>query len=135
MTANETAHETALRDAFDAAGKGDASKLVDLYSDDFVWAGWNLEGGQQVYTKNEFLAALGVLAKMDEAATEVVGTETVSDDIVIAKVRAYRRHGEHVLDTTIVMVHRFTGDKVTGGADVCPAAFDAFWKATGITSA
>lgn len=130
-----TANETALRDAFAAAGKGDAGPLVNLYSDDFVWAGWNLQGGQQIYTKDEFLAALGVLAKMDEAATEVVGTETVSDDIVIAKVRAYRKLGDHVLDTTIVMVHRFTGGRVTGGADVCPAAFDEFWAATGITSA
>jgi ketosteroid isomerase-like protein len=128
-----SAHETVLREAFDAAGRGDPGPLVDLYADDFVWAGWNLAGGQQIYSKTEFLEALGVLAKLDEAATEIVSTETVSDDIVIAKVRAYRRLGEHVLDTTIVMVHRFTGGKVTGGADVCPAAFEEFWRQTGIT--
>lgn len=128
-----SAHETALREAFDAAGRGDPGPLVALYADDFVWAGWNLEGGQQIYTKSEFLAALGVLAKLDEAATEIISTETVSDDIVIAKVRAYRRLGGGVLDTTIVMVHRFTDGKVTGGADVCPAVFEDFWRKTGIT--
>jgi ketosteroid isomerase-like protein len=126
-------HETALHEAFAAAGRGDPGPLVDLYAEDFVWAGWNLQGGQQIYTKSEFLAALGVLAKLDEAATDITGTETVSDDIVIAKVRAYRRLGDDVLDTTIVMVHRFTGGKVTGGADVCPGAFEDFWRKTGIT--
>lgn len=130
-----SSNDTLLREAFAAAGQGDASKLVDLYSDDFVWAGWNLEGGQQLYTKSEFLAALGVLAKLDEAATEVVATETVSDDIVVATVRAYRRLGDTVLDTNIVMVHRFTDGRVTGGADVCPRAFEEFWTKTGITSA
>jgi ketosteroid isomerase-like protein len=128
-----SSNDAALREAFEAAGQGDPAKLIDLYADDFVWAGWNLEGGQQLYTKPEFLAALGVLAKLDEAATEIVGTETVSDDIVIAKVRAYRRLGDTALDTTIVMAHRFTGGKVTGGADVCPAAFEEFWRKTGIT--
>jgi Ketosteroid isomerase-related protein len=128
-----TTNDALLREAFEAAEKGDASKLVNLYSDDFVWAGWNLEGGQQVYTKDEFLSALGVLAKLDDAATDIVGTETVADDIVIAKVRAYRRLGDTTLDTTIVMVHRFTDGKVTGGADVCPAAFENFWTTVGIT--
>jgi ketosteroid isomerase-like protein len=127
------ARETALTEAFAAAGRGDPGPLVDLYADDFVWAGWNLQGGQQLYTKSEFLAAFGVLAKLDEAATEVISTETVSGDVVIAKVRAYRRLGDEVLDTAIVMVHRFTGDKVTAGADVCPASFDDFWRKTGIT--
>lgn len=133
MSSPVITNDTLLREAFDAAGKGDATKLVDLYSDDFVWAGWNLEGGQQIYTKNEFLAALGVLANMDEAATDIIDTETVAEDIVIAKVRAYRKLGDTVLDTTIVMVHRFTNGKVTGGADVCPAVFENFWKTVGIT--
>ncbi len=124
----------ALKSAFAAADAGDPVPLVTLYDDAMTWAGFTLEGTQRLYTKAEFLEAFGVLAKLDESRNEVVDVDVVDDELVTAKVRAYRRLGDDELEITMVMAHRFVDGKVTHGADVVPSSFERFWAKTGITA-
>lgn len=124
----------ALTAAFAAADKGDAGPLVNLYDDSMTWAGFTFDGTQRVYTKAEFLEGLGVLSKLDESSNEVVDTDVIGDEIVVAKIRAYRRLGDEELDITMVMAHRFVDGKVTRGTDVVPSSFERFWAAAGLTS-
>ncbi|MFF0815130.1 nuclear transport factor 2 family protein [Rhodococcus sp. NPDC003318] len=123
----------ALLAAFAAAEEGNPVPLVELYSDDMTWAGFTLDGTLRLYTKAEFLEAFGVLAKLDESRNEVTDTEVVGDDLVVAKIRAYRRLGDLELDTVMVMTHRFTDGKVTRGTDMCSATFEEFWAKTGLS--
>ncbi|MBY8857235.1 nuclear transport factor 2 family protein [Nocardia sp. CA2R105] len=123
----------ALKAAFAAADKGDPVPLVNLYDDEMIWAGFTLDGTQRLYTKAEFLEAFGILAKLDESRNEVTDVSVIGDEIVVADVRAYRRLGEHELDITMVMTHRFVDGKVTHGADIVPSSFERFWAATGLT--
>ncbi|WP_040798142.1 nuclear transport factor 2 family protein [Nocardia higoensis] len=123
----------ALRAAFAAADQGDPAPLVEIYDDAMSWAGFTLDGTQRVYTKAEFLEAFGVLAKLDESRNEVVEVDVVDDEIVVAKVRAYRRLGEKELDVVMVMTHRFVDGKVTRGTDIVPSSFEKFWAETGLT--
>ena len=123
----------ALKAAFAAADAGDPTLLVALYDDDRTWAGFTVEGTQRVYTKGEFLEAFGILAKLDEARNVVGAVDIVGDEIVTANIDIYRRLGDQVLDTTMVMVHRFVDGKVTRGADLVPSSFEKFWSAIGIS--
>ncbi|UPW09487.1 nuclear transport factor 2 family protein [Gordonia terrae] len=123
----------ALKNAFAAADAGDPGPLVALYDDTMTWAGFTLEGTQRLYTKGEFLEAFGVLATLDESRNEVLATEVHGDELVTANVRAYRRLGDHELDITMVMTHRFVDGKVTHGTDVVPSSFEKFWADAGIT--
>lgn len=122
----------ALTQAFAAADKGDAGPLLALYDDSMTWAGFTFDGGQRVYTKSEFLEGLGALAKLDASANEVVDTQVYGDELVVATIRAYRKLGEHELDITMVMAHRFVDGKVVRGADMVPSSFEAFWADTGL---
>lgn len=122
----------ALTQAFAAADKGDAGPLLALYDDSMTWAGFSFDGSQRVYTKAEFLEGLGALAKLDASANEVLSCDVIGDEIVIAKIRAYRKLGEHELDITMVMSHRFVDGKVVRGGDMVPSSFEAFWAATGL---
>lgn len=121
-----------LTAAFAAADKGDAAPLVSLLHDDSTWAGFTLEGTQQVYTKNEFLQAFGVLAKLDEFANEVTRTETTPEGIVIAWIRIYRKLGEKVLDVTMISTHQFVDGVIVRSTDVCPPSFAQYWRDTGL---
>ncbi len=118
--------------AFAAADKGDAAPLVELFHDDMTWAGFTLEGTQQIYTKGEFLEAFGVLAKVDEFANEVTRTETTPEGLVVAWVRIYRKLGDQVLDVTMLTTHQFVDGKITRSTDVCPPSFAEYWAATGL---
>lgn len=122
----------ALTKAFAAADQGDPTPLLDLYDDTMTWAGFTFDGTQRVYTKAEFLEGLGVLAKLDASANEVVSCDVIDDELVVAKIRAYRKLGEHELDITMVMGHRFVDGKVVRGNDLVPSSFEAFWSATGL---
>lgn len=128
-------HENAeaLKTAFAAADEGNAGPLVELYSDDMTWAGFTLEGTQRLYTKGEFLEAFGVLAKLDESRNEVISVDVVSDEIVSANIRVYRRLGDRELDVVMVMTHRFVDGKVVNGTDIVPSSFEKFWADTGLT--
>lgn len=123
----------ALANAFTAADAGDPGPLVALYADDMTWAGFTVEGAVRLYTKGEFLAAFGVVAKLDESRNEVVHCDVVGDEIVVANVHIYRRLGDTVLDTTMVMVHRFVDGQVKFGNDMVPSSFEQFWASVGIT--
>ncbi|MFC3242006.1 hypothetical protein ACFOJ6_06240 [Gordonia humi] len=85
-----------------------------------------------MYTKDEFLAGLGVLAQLDASSNEVVATSSYGDEIVVATIRAYRKLGEHELDIEMIMAHRFIDGRVVRGADMVPSSFEAFWAATGL---
>ena len=124
----------ALTAAFAAADNGDAGPLVSLYHDSMTWAGFTFDGTQRVYTKPEFLEGLGVLSELDESSNEVTETDVIGDELVVAKIRAYRRLGAEELDITMVMAHRFVDGKVTHGADMVPSSFERFWAKTGLTS-
>ncbi|MEV5649518.1 nuclear transport factor 2 family protein [Nocardia sp. NPDC052254] len=128
-----TQNAEALKTAFAAADAGDPVPLVSLYDDAMTWAGFTPEGTQRLYTKGEFLEAFGILAKLDESRNEVVDVDVVSDEIVVAKIRAYRRLGDEELDITMVMTHRFIDGKVTHGTDIVPSSFERFWAATGLS--
>lgn len=123
----------ALVKAFAAADAGDPTLLVALYADDMTWAGFTVDGKIRLYTKGEFLEAFGVLAKLDEGRNDVVHTEVVGEEIVIANVKIYRRLDNVELDTTMVMVHRFIDGQVRFGNDMVPSSFEKFWAACGIT--
>lgn len=123
----------ALKAAFAAADEGNPVPLVELYSDDMTWAGFTLEGTQRLYTKGEFLEAFGILAKLDESRNEVISVDVVSDELVTANVRAYRRLGDEELDIVMVMTHRFVDGKVVNGTDVVPSSFEKFWAKTGLS--
>jgi ketosteroid isomerase-like protein len=123
----------ALKAAFAAADQGDAGPLVALYSDDMTWAGFTLEGTQRLYTKGEFLEAFGILAKLDESRNEVISVDVVSDEIVSANIRVYRRLGDSELDVIMVMTHRFVDGKVVNGTDIVPSSFEKFWAETGLS--
>ncbi|MBM7369003.1 nuclear transport factor 2 family protein [Gordonia hydrophobica] len=124
----------ALKAAFAAADAGDPGPLVALYSDDMTWAGFTLDGSLRLYSKGEFLEAFGVLAKLDESRNEVVDCEVIDDELVVAKVRAYRRLGSEELDITMVMTHRFVDGVVTRGGDLVPSSFEKFWATVGIAA-
>lgn len=124
----------ALTAAFAAADKGDAAPLVTLLHDDSTWAGFTLEGTQQVYSKNEFLQAFGVLGKLDEFANEVTRTETTPEGIVIAWIRIYRKLGDKVLDVTMVSTHQFVDGTIVRSTDTCPPAFAEYWRETGLAA-
>lgn len=124
----------ALTAAFAAADKGDAAPLVTLLHDDSTWSGFTLTGTQQVYTKNEFLEAFGVLGKLDEFANEVTRTETTPEGIVIAWIRIYRKLGDKVLDVTMVTTHQFVDGKIVRSTDVCPPEFATYWRETGLAA-
>src|SRR3546814_14931516 len=80
----------ALKNAFAAADAGDAGPLVALYDDNLSWAGFTLEATQTVYTKGSFLEAFGVLANLDESATEVLEATETPQGIVTAALWLYR---------------------------------------------
>lgn len=122
----------ALTAAFAAADAGDPMPLLELYDDTMTWAGFSFDGTQRVYTKTEFLEGLGVLAKLDASANEVLECDVIDDELVVAKIRAYRKLGEHELDITMIMGHRFVDGKVVRGNDLVPSSFEAFWAATGL---
>ncbi|MCK8671458.1 MULTISPECIES: nuclear transport factor 2 family protein [unclassified Rhodococcus (in: high G+C Gram-positive bacteria)] len=122
----------ALTKAFAAADQGDPTPLLDLYDDSMTWAGFTFDGSQRIYTKAEFLEGLGVLAKLDASANEVLSCDVIDDELVVAKIRAYRKLGDHELDITMVMGHRFVDGKVVRGNDLVPSSFEAFWSATGL---
>lgn len=124
----------ALKNAFAAADAGDAGPLVALYDDNLSWAGFTLEGTQTVYTKQSFLDAFGVLAKLDESANEVLEATETPEGIVTATLRLYRRLGDKSLDVQGVFTHRFVDGKVTHGSDVVPPEFERFWAETGISA-
>ncbi|MBY4575688.1 hypothetical protein ACN94_19230 [Gordonia paraffinivorans] len=122
----------ALTRAFASADAGDPGPLLALYDDQMTWAGFAFDGSQRVYTKDEFLAGLGVLSQLDASANEVVATASYGDEIVVATIRAYRRLGDHELDIEMIMAHRFIDGRVVRGADMVPSSFEAFWNATGL---
>jgi ketosteroid isomerase-like protein len=124
----------ALRAAFAAADTGDAAPLLALLDDSMTWAGFTLEGTQSVYTKEEFLGAFGVLAKLDESSNEVVWTDETKEGLVVAYVRAYRRLGEKVLDFTMVTSYQFVDGTVRRATDMCPPEFGRYWADLGFSS-
>lgn len=124
----------ALSAAFAAADQGDAGPLLVLLDDSMTWAGFTLEGTQAVYTKEEFLGAFGVLAKLDESANEVVWTDETAEGLVVAYVRAYRRLGDKVLDFTMVATFQFVDGTIRHATDMCPPAFGEYWSELGFTS-
>lgn len=125
----------ALKAAFAAADAGHAGPLLAIYADDMTWAGFALDGTLRLYTKAEFLEAFGVLARLDESSNEVVECDVIGDELVVAKVRAYRRLGPEELDIEMVMTHRFVDGQVTHGGDMVPSSFEKFWPSVGITNA
>lgn len=126
MITNTQSDADSLAAAFAAADAGDPVPLVSLFRDDMTWAGFTLKGTQTVYSKNEFLEAFGVLAKLDESKNEVVSAQETDEGIVTANIRAYRRLGTEVLDIQMVMTFRFVDGLVTHGADIVPPSFEAF---------
>lgn len=122
----------ALTEAFAAADKGNPEKLLNLFDDSMTWAGFAFDGTQKIYNKSELLAGLGMLEKLDDSATEVLSCDVIEDEIVLARMRAYRKLGELELDITMVMCYRFEDGKVVRGNDMVPSSFDAYWAATGL---
>jgi ketosteroid isomerase-like protein len=117
-----------LKSAIAQQEAGDPSGLMALFADDFTWAGWNLDGRQQVYSKPEFFEALGILGILDEHREKVVNIWPIGDDIVATEVAAFRRKGDHVFDGKMLAFYRFTDGKITHAGDACPPSFETFWN-------
>lgn len=132
-TDNRTNAET-LSAAFAAADAGDPVPLVQLFDDRMTWAGFTFAGTQTVYSKDEFLAAFGILAKLDESKNEVLSAQETEDGLVTALLRAYRRLGDDELDIQMVMTFRFVDGRITRGTDMVPPSFEAFWERTGLVA-
>lgn len=124
----------ALTDAFAAADRGDAGPLVAMLDDGMTWAGFTLDGTQAVYSKDEFLGAFGVLAKLDESSNAVTWTDETPEGLVVAYVRAYRRLGDDVLDFTMVTSYQFVDGRIVRATDMCPPAFAEYWATLGISA-
>jgi hypothetical protein len=123
----------AIKEAYEAANAGDASKLLDLWDDDVTICTWTLHGGnQRILTKQEAIGAFGVVAKLDGVKDEVLSATPIGDDIVSTVNRVYRKYGDLELSTEIGCMYRFKGDKVYRMAEVCPRDFEEFWDASGL---
>ena len=123
----------AIKEAYEAANAGDASKLLDLWHDDVTICTWTLRGGnQRILTKSEAIGAFGVVAKLDGVRDEVLSATPIGEDIVSTVNRVHRKFGDLELNTEIGCMYRFKGDKVYRMAEVCPADFEEFWDATGL---
>jgi ketosteroid isomerase-like protein len=123
----------AVKEAYEAAKAGDASKLLDLWHDDITISTWTLHGGnQRILTKADALGAFGVVAKLDACGDEVVQATPIGDDIVSTVNKIHRKFGEHELVTHIGCMYRFKDGKIYRMAEVCPSEFEEFWDATGI---
>ncbi|MEJ2867771.1 hypothetical protein WCD74_08350 [Actinomycetospora sp. OC33-EN08] len=124
----------ALTDAFAAADRGDAGPLLALLDDSMTWAGFTLDGTQAVYSKEEFLGAFGVLAKLDESRNEVTWTDETPEGLVVAYVQIYRRLGDDVLDVTMVTSFQFVDGRILRATDLCPPSFAQYWAKLGISA-
>ncbi|HEV7687577.1 MAG TPA: nuclear transport factor 2 family protein [Acidimicrobiia bacterium] len=130
---NSHPNVVAVREAFEAADRGDASKIIDLFSDDFTVAAWKIEGGQRLLDKGEYFQAMAIVGKLDVCKTELVDAHTIGDDIVAGVFRCDRQLGDIKTVTDILIAFRFKDGKVDRAAEVCSLDFEKFWAATGIT--
>ena len=130
--ADEHPNIVSVREAFEEADAGDPTKLVDLFSDDFTVAAWRIEGGQRLLNKTEYLNAMTIVAKLDEARSQFVGALAIGPDIVASTFRCYRRLGGLETTTDVLVGFRFKDGKVDRCAEICSHEFEQFWAATGI---
>jgi ketosteroid isomerase-like protein len=132
-TATQEQNVTAIKEAYEAASAGDASKLLDLWHDDITICTWTLHGGnQRILTKQDALGAFGVVAKLDGVHDEVIEATPIGDDIVSTVNRIFRKYGDQELTTEIGCLFRFKDGKIYRMAEVCPQDFEEFWDATGL---
>jgi ketosteroid isomerase-like protein len=132
-TATQDSNVAAIRGAYEAAGKGDFTVMLDLWHDDITICTWTLHGGnQRILTKQDALGAFGVVAKLDGVHDEVIHAIPIGDDIVSTVNKVYRKFGDIELTTEIGVLYRFKDGKIYRMSEVCPQDFEEFWDATGL---
>lgn len=132
-TSIQQANIDAITGAYEAAGKGDFTVMLDLWHDDITICTWTLHGGnQRILTKADALGAFGVVAKLDAVHDEVIHAIAIGDDIVSTVNKIHRKYGEHELTTEIGVLYRFKDAKIYRMSEVCPQNFEEFWDATGL---
>ena len=132
-TATQDSNVAAIRGAYEAAGKGDFTVMLDLWHDDITICTWTLHGGnQRILTKQDALGAFGVVAKLDGVHDEVIHAIPIGDDIVSTVNKVYRKYGDIELTTEIGVLYRFKDGKIYRMSEVCPKDFEEFWDATGL---
>ena len=121
-----------VRSGFEAMAAGDVESVMQMYSSDLKYYGWNAQAEQQAFTsRDEFFAMVfDAMSHCDEFAMDLVNAYAVGDSLVMAHIRAHRRarDSRRTLDDDFAMVFRIDDGVVTHGVDMIGPSFVEFWK-------
>lgn len=127
----EHPHAELARSMWDAAARGDADALLDVYAPDVFWKTYGPEPvGREVRGADEALAYLVFAAdSVDDMRVDVLSVYA-SDDGAALRYHVEAERGEHRLDTDFVMLLEIAGRRIVR-VDVVPfdaAGAAAFWR-------
>ena len=124
---------TIIREAYEAANRGDNEGMFAALADDIVWHEQTCKALEGDFVGKEALGGfLGGLQARGLTAMRMEAHDILaSDDHVVALVNAHMERGEHTIDNHEVHIWHLRGGRATEVWLVSHErdAFDAFWAA------